>query len=228
MSTNNKNKNECYWHMVGLATLLGTRLIVVDSLEARDTHGRRYSIGPGLLLWGEGTLFSQYPDVAVVRVARAVRLLLLAGVHYRHIVVVCVQNPLVLLVCLSGLLIVVFQEHFGLIVIQELDCPSIWVTHASCRGDANASNWNEKHSFNICWLKEMGKCTCTTFRCCMYVHISHTPPPGNWLHGSLSVGNMACIKRLLSSGLFLYRKMLIYDKTFIAYLNLQMKFKSTK
>lgn len=111
--------------MVGLATLLGTRLIVVDSLEARDTHGRRYSIGPGLLLWGEGTLFSQYPDVAVVRVARAVRLLLLAGVHYRHIVVVCVQNPLVLLVCLSGFLIVVFQEHFGLIVIQELDCPSI-------------------------------------------------------------------------------------------------------
>lgn len=178
MSTNNKNKNECYWHMVGLVTLLGTRLIVVDSLEARDTHGRRYSIGPGLLLWGEGTLFSQYPDVAVVRVARAVRLLLLAGVHYRHIVVVCVQNPLVLLVCLSGLLIVVFQEHFGLIVIQELDCPSIWVTHASCRGDANASNWNEQHSCNICWLKEMGKCTCTTFRCYMYVHISHTPPPG--------------------------------------------------
>lgn len=142
--------------MVGLATLAGTRLIVINSLKckARDTHGGCYFIGQGLLLWGEGTLFGQYPDVAVVRVARAVRLLLLTGVHHRHAVVICVQNPLVLLVCLSGPLVVVFQEHFGRIVIQKLDYPGIWVTQVSSRGDANAGNWNEQHSFDICWLKE--------------------------------------------------------------------------
>lgn len=165
--------------MVGLATLAGTRLIVINSLKckARDTHGGCYFIGQGLLLWGEGTLFGQYPDVAVVRVARAVRLLLLTGVHHRHAVVICVQNPLVLLVCLSGPLVVVFQEHFGRIVIQKLDYPGIWVTQVSSRGDANAGNWNEQHSFDICWLKETDKCTCTMFSRCINMHISHSPHP---------------------------------------------------
>lgn len=214
--------------MVGLATLAGTRLIVVNSLKARDTHGGRYFIGQGLLLWGEGSQFGQYPDVAVVRVARAVRLLLLTGVHHRHAVVICVKNPLVLLVCLSCLLVVVFQEHFGRIVIQELDYPGIWVTQTSSGGDANASNWNEQHSFNICWLKETEKYTCTMFSCCMYILATTPPPPENWLYGSLFVGNMTCKKLLFFSGLFLYRRILIYDKTFIECLKLQIKFKSIK